>query len=121
MITADYIMVFDLDCNAIDARGRNGFIVRYLHGEIFRARPDVMAVAHSHSPAVIAVGLSNTPMRAMYHNAAFLAARVPGFDICEKFGTPDILGSTAPQGAALGQGPAHKPGGLPPAPRLVAV
>src|SRR5204863_9212166 len=54
MITADDIMEFDLDCNAIDPRGRNGFIERYLHGEILRARPDVVAVAHSHSPSVIA-------------------------------------------------------------------
>ena len=76
MITADDIMEFDLDCNAIDPRGRNGFIERHLHGEILRARPDVVAVAHSHSPSVIAFGLSNKPMLAMYHNAAFLAAGV---------------------------------------------
>ena len=109
MVTADDIMEFDLDCNAIDPRGRNGFIERYLHGEIFRARPDVMAVAHSHSPSVIAFGLSNTPMRAMYHNAAFLAAGVPVFDIREKFGATDIVVSTAAKGAALAQVLADKP------------
>jgi len=52
MVQADDIMEFDLDCNAVDPRGRNGFIERYLHGEIYRARPDVMAVAHSHSPSL---------------------------------------------------------------------
>jgi ribulose-5-phosphate 4-epimerase/fuculose-1-phosphate aldolase len=109
MITADDIMEFDLDCNAVDPRGRNGFIERYLHGEIFRARPDVMAIAHSHSPSVIAFGLSNTPMRAMYHNAAFLAAGVPVFDIREKFGVTDIVVSTAAKGAALAQVLADKP------------
>ena len=109
MITADDIMEFDLDCNAIDPRGRNGLIERYLHGEIFRARPDVMAIAHSHSPSVIAFGLSNTPMRAMYHNAAFLAAGVPVFDIREKFGVTDIVVSTAAKGAALAQVLADKP------------
>jgi HCOMODA/2-hydroxy-3-carboxy-muconic semialdehyde decarboxylase len=103
MIQAGDIMEFDLDCNAIDARGRNGFIERYLHGEIFKARPDVMAVAHSHSPSVIAFGLSNRPMRAMYHNAAFLAAGVPVFDIREKFGATDIVISTPQKGAALAQ------------------
>jgi HCOMODA/2-hydroxy-3-carboxy-muconic semialdehyde decarboxylase len=101
MIAADDIMEFDLDCNAIDPRGRNGFIERYLHGEIFRARPDAMAVAHSHSPSTIAFGLSNTPMRAMYHNAAFLAAGVPVFDIREKFGTTDIVINTPATGEAL--------------------
>jgi HCOMODA/2-hydroxy-3-carboxy-muconic semialdehyde decarboxylase len=109
MITADDIMEFDLDCNAVDPRGRNGFIERYLHGEIFRARPDVMAVAHSHSPSVIAFGLSKTPMRAMYHNAAFLADGVPVFDIREKFSVTDIVVSSAEKGAALAAVLADKP------------
>ena len=121
MITADDIMEFDLDCNAIDARGRNGFIERYLHGEILRARPDTVAVAHSHSPSVIAFGLSNTPMLAMYHNAAFLAAGVPVFDIREKFGTTDIVISTAAKGAALAQVLADKPVALLRAHGMVAV
>jgi HCOMODA/2-hydroxy-3-carboxy-muconic semialdehyde decarboxylase len=121
MITADDIMEFDLDCNAIDARGRNGFIERYLHGEIFKARPDVMAIAHSHSPSTIAFGLSNVPMRAMYHNAAFLAAGVPVFDIREKFGTTDIVISSAEKGAALAAVLADKPVALLRAHGMVAV
>ena len=121
MITADDIMEFDLDCNAIDPRGRNGFIERYLHGEIFRARPDVMAVAHSHSPSVIAFGLSGTPLQAMYHNAAFLAAGVPVFDIREKFGVTDIVINTAAKGAALAQVLADQPVALLRAHGMVAV
>jgi HCOMODA/2-hydroxy-3-carboxy-muconic semialdehyde decarboxylase len=109
MVTADDIMEFDLDCNAVDPQGRNGFIERYLHGGIFRARPDVMAIAHSHSPSVIAFGLSNTPMQAMYHNAAFLAQGVPVFDIREKFGVTDVVVSTAEKGAALAEVLADKP------------
>jgi HCOMODA/2-hydroxy-3-carboxy-muconic semialdehyde decarboxylase len=121
MVTADDIMEFDLDCNAIDARGRNGFIERYLHGEVFRARPDVMAVAHSHSPSVIAFGLSQVPMRAMYHNAAFLAAGVPVFDIRDQFGATDIVISTAAKGAALAATLADKPVALLRAHGMVAV
>ena len=121
MITADDIMEFDLGCNAIDPRGRNGFIERYLHGEIFKARPDVMAIAHSHSPSTIAFGLSNVPMRAMYHNAAFLAAGVPVFDIREKFGTTDIVVSSSDKGAALAAVLADKPVALLRAHGMVAV
>ncbi|MBM3531176.1 MAG: class II aldolase/adducin family protein [Alphaproteobacteria bacterium] len=120
-VQADDIMEFDLDCNAVDARGRNGFIERYLHGEIYRARPDVMAVAHSHSAATIAFGLTSVPMRAMYHNAAFLAAGVPVFDIREKFGTTDIVISSAAKGAALAQVLADKPVALLRAHGMVAV
>lgn len=103
LIQAGDIMEFTLDCVACEARGRNGFLERYLHGEIYRARPDVMAIAHSHSATVIPFGLVNAPMRAMYHNAAFLAAGVPVFDIREKFGTTDIVVSTPEKGAALAE------------------
>jgi HCOMODA/2-hydroxy-3-carboxy-muconic semialdehyde decarboxylase len=120
-VQADDIMEFTLDCDAVDARGRNGFIERYLHGEIYRARPDVMAVAHSHSPSVIAFGLSREPMRAMYHNAAFLAQGVPVFDIRERFGATDIVISTAAKGAALAQVLAGKPVALLRAHGMVAV
>jgi HCOMODA/2-hydroxy-3-carboxy-muconic semialdehyde decarboxylase len=106
---ADDIMEFDLDCNPCEDKGRNGFLERYLHGEIYKQRPDVMAIAHSHSPAVIAFGLTSTPMRAMYHNAAFLAGGVPVFDIRERFGATDIVISTAAKGAALAATLADKP------------
>jgi HCOMODA/2-hydroxy-3-carboxy-muconic semialdehyde decarboxylase len=103
LVQPDDIMEFTLDCVACEQRGRNGFLERYLHGEIYKARPDVMAIAHSHSAAVIPFGLAQTPMVATYHNAAFLAAGVPVFDIREKFGTTDIVVSTPEKGAALAE------------------
>jgi len=103
LIQPDDIMEFTLDCAPCERRGRNGFLERYLHGEIYKARPDVMAIAHSHSAAVIPFGLVQTPMVATYHNAAFLAAGVPVFDIREKFGTTDIVVSTPEKGAALAE------------------
>jgi HCOMODA/2-hydroxy-3-carboxy-muconic semialdehyde decarboxylase len=95
------IMEFDLDGVACDARGRSGFLERFLHAEIYRARPDVMAVAHGHSAAVEPFGLVSTPMRAMYHNTAFIAAGVPVFDIRERFGATDIVISSPERGAAM--------------------
>jgi ribulose-5-phosphate 4-epimerase/fuculose-1-phosphate aldolase len=103
LVTADDIMEFDLDGVPCDARGRSGFLERFIHSEIYRLRPDVMAVAHSHSAAVIPFGLVGTPLRATYHNAAFLAAGVPVFDIREKFGTTDIVVNTPAKGAALAE------------------
>ena len=64
LVEPDDIMEFDLDSNAIDPKGRNGFLERYLHGEIYKKRPDVMAIAHGHSPAVVPFGLTGTPLRA---------------------------------------------------------
>ncbi len=103
LVTAGDIMEFTLDCEACDARGRTAFIERFLHGEIYRKRPDVMAIAHGHCPSVIPFGLVATPMRATYHNAAFLAAGVPVFDIRDSFGATDIVISGSERGAALAE------------------
>src|SRR3954471_19253491 len=51
---------------------RKAFLERYIHGEIFRARPDVNAIVHSHSPSVIPFGVTKTRLRPVYHMAGFL-------------------------------------------------
>jgi ribulose-5-phosphate 4-epimerase/fuculose-1-phosphate aldolase len=101
LVTADDIMELALDGESRDPRGRTPFLERFLHGEIYRARPDVMAVAHGHSTSVIPFSLVDTPMVATYHNAAFLAAGVPVFDIRDAFGSTDIVISSRQRGAAL--------------------
>src|SRR6516162_6213056 len=74
LVTAGDIMEFDLDGNAVDARGRALFLERFIHAEIYKARPDVTGVVHTHSPNVIPFTISQVPLRAVFHNAAFLAA-----------------------------------------------
>ena len=101
LVTPDDIIEYDLDSNPVNANGRGSFLERFIHGEIYKARPDVMAVVHSHSQSVIPFGLVDVPMQAMFHNAAFIAAGVPVFDIREKFGATDLLVSNGPKGVAL--------------------
>ena len=103
LVTADDVMEFTLECEACEARGRTGFLERFLHGGIYRKRSDVMAIAHGHSPSVIPFGLVATPMRATYHNAAFLAAGVPVFDIRDAFGATDIVINSSERGGALAE------------------
>jgi ribulose-5-phosphate 4-epimerase/fuculose-1-phosphate aldolase len=91
LVTANDIMEFDLDGNAVDARGRSLFLERFIHGEIYKARPDVMAVVHTHSPGVIPFTVTQVPLRPMYHNTAFLAAGAPVWDIRKDFGETDML------------------------------
>src|ERR1700760_4237322 len=69
LVTADDIMEFDLDGNAVDGRGRSVFLERFIHSEIYKARPDVMAVVHTHSLGVIPFTVSQVSLRPMYHNA----------------------------------------------------
>jgi ribulose-5-phosphate 4-epimerase/fuculose-1-phosphate aldolase len=101
LVTPDDIMEFTLDSVACEDKGRSGFLERFIHGQIFKARPDVNAVAHSHSPSVIPFGLIDTKMRAMFHNAAFLNEGVPVFDIFEEFGATDMLVGNNEKGVAL--------------------
>jgi HCOMODA/2-hydroxy-3-carboxy-muconic semialdehyde decarboxylase len=108
LVTADDIMAFDLDGNAIDPRGRSVFLERFIHGEIYKARPDVMAVVHTHSPGVIPFTVSQVPLRALYHNPAFLAAGAPVWDIRRDFGETDMLVRDGARGKSLAQALADK-------------
>jgi HCOMODA/2-hydroxy-3-carboxy-muconic semialdehyde decarboxylase len=90
-VSADDIMEFDLDSNPVDQRGRSMFLERFIHGEIYKARPDVNAVIHSHSPGVIPFGVTQVPMRPVFHTAAFLAVGVPVFEIRDAGGMTDML------------------------------
>src|SRR4030095_2947843 len=112
LVTADDIMEFDLDGNAVDARGRTLFLERFIHSEIYRARPDVMSVVHTHSPGVLPYTISQVPLRAVFHNAAFLAAGAPVWDIRKAFGETDMLVRNAAIGKDLALTLAGKPGGL---------
>jgi ribulose-5-phosphate 4-epimerase/fuculose-1-phosphate aldolase len=101
LVTADDIMEYDLDSNPVDQRGRNMYSERYIHGQIYKARPDVMAVVHTHAPPLIPFGIVNVPLKPVYHRAAFLAGGVPIFDIHDQFGMTDMLIRNNDEGAAL--------------------
>ena len=101
LVTPDDIIEYDLDSNPRNANGRGSFLERFIHGEIYKARADIHAIVHSHSPSVIPFGLVGVPLRAMFHNAAFIAAGVPVFDIREKFGATDMLVGNGEKGVAL--------------------
>jgi len=101
LVTPGDIIEYDLDSNPVNANGRASFLERFIHGEIYRARPDIQSIVHSHSPSVIPFGLVGVPLQAMFHNAAFIAAGVPVFDIREKFGATDMLVGNPEKGVAL--------------------
>jgi HCOMODA/2-hydroxy-3-carboxy-muconic semialdehyde decarboxylase len=97
------IMEYDLEGHAVDARGRTSYLERFIHSEIYRARPDVNAIVHCHTPSLIPFASSSVPLRAMYHMAAFVALGVPVFDIRKAAGVTDLLVRDAALGRALAQ------------------
>ena len=83
LVTADDIMEFDLDGNALDPRGRTLYTERFIHSEIYKAHPEIKAIVHSHSPSIIPFGVTSVPLRPIYHMSSFLGAGVPIFEIRE--------------------------------------
>jgi HCOMODA/2-hydroxy-3-carboxy-muconic semialdehyde decarboxylase len=79
-VTAEDIMEYDLDCNPLDARGRVSYYERWIHGETYKARPDVHCVVHSHSLTVIPFSVTNVPLRPLLQQASFLALGAPVYD-----------------------------------------
>ncbi len=72
LVMPEDIMEYDLDSNPIDVRGRESVRERFIHGEIFKARPDVNAVVHNHSPSVVPFSVTTVAMRPVFHMAAFV-------------------------------------------------
>jgi len=109
LVTPEDIVEYDLDSEACDAGAPKGFLERFIHGNIYAARPDVGAVVHSHSPSVIPFGIAKAPMHACFHNAAFLAGGVPVFDIWAHFGATDMLVSDNEKGVKLAESLGDRP------------
>src|ERR1700733_8512071 len=82
-VTAADILVLDLDSQTVDAKDDGVLLYRerFIHGEIYKARPDVNAVVHSHSPTVVPFTVTRAKLRPLLHNAGFLGLGTPLFEI----------------------------------------
>ncbi len=82
-VTAADIVVLDLDSRPVDPEDEDKLLYRerFIHGEIYKSRPDVNAVVHSHSPTVVPFTVTRAKLRPLLHNAGFLGLGVPLFEI----------------------------------------
>jgi ribulose-5-phosphate 4-epimerase/fuculose-1-phosphate aldolase len=103
LVTAADIIEYGLDSAPVTVGSATGYVERFIHGEIYRIRPDVMAVVHCHCPDVIPFAATSVPMRPLYHMASFIGDGVPVFEIRRSAGTTDMLISTAELGRALAE------------------
>ncbi len=102
LVTKDDIIEYDLDSNPVDAQGRTSYLERFIHGELYKARPDIVAVVHSHSPAVIPFADTAVPLKPMNHIAGFLGTGAPVFEIRDTAGpATDMLIRNPSLGHAL--------------------
>jgi HCOMODA/2-hydroxy-3-carboxy-muconic semialdehyde decarboxylase len=111
-VTANDVLELGLDSKPVDGSDARMYLERFIHGEIYKVRPEVKAVVHNHAAAVIPFGASNIPLRPIYHMAGFVGRGVPIFDIRKIAGDTDMLVKTPALGAALARTLGDKPAAL---------
>src|SRR5688572_30513122 len=100
-VQVEDILEYGLDGNPFDPRGMGSVSERFIHSEIYRARPDVMSVVHNHSPSVIPFSVTGVRMRALFHMASFIGEGLPNFEIRKVKKGSDLLVRDPKLGAAL--------------------
>jgi ribulose-5-phosphate 4-epimerase/fuculose-1-phosphate aldolase len=103
-VTAADILVLDLDSQIVDSKDEGTLLYRerFIHGEIYKVRPDVNALVHSHSPTVVPFRVTRAKLRPILHNAGFLGYGAPLFEIRKCAGNAtDLLVETPALGKAL--------------------
>jgi HCOMODA/2-hydroxy-3-carboxy-muconic semialdehyde decarboxylase len=102
MVTAKDIVIFDLDSKPLTHSDQPQYSERFIHGEIYKLRPDVMSVIHCHARPLIPFGTAKgAKLRPMFHMCGFLGCGVPIYEIRETGGMTDMLVRTAELGKAL--------------------
>lgn len=101
LVTLDDIMEFTLEGEALDDSGRPAYAERHIHGAVYEMRPEVQAVIHNHSTAVIPFGVTGVPLRPMLHVGGAIGENIPVWDIRDKFGDTDLLVRNMEQGRDL--------------------
>ena len=100
-VTEADIIEYDLDSKPIDAGDRVSVRERFIHGEIYKVRKDVVAVVHNHSPSVVPFSATAVGLRPIFHMAAFIGQGVPNFEIRDAQKGTDLLVKTPYLGQAL--------------------
>ena len=102
LVSAQDILECDFEGVPRDPQGRHTYVERFIHSAIYRARPDVTAVIHSHSPAIIPFGVTGARLRPICHMSGFLGSTTPVFEIRNTAGeSTDILIRSQALGVAL--------------------
>lgn len=90
-VTLDDLLQVDLDGVVHDVRNRRTYVERFIHSEIYKARPDVQSIVHSHSPTVIPFGVTGTRLRPVCHMSGFLGNKTPIYEIRDFIGERSSL------------------------------
>lgn len=101
LVRARDIVCYDLGGNAVQPDAPRPYLERFIHSEIYRSRPDVAAVVHSHSLSVIPFACTGLALRPIFHMSGFLGEGSAHFEIRDSGGDTDMLVSSPYLGSAL--------------------
>ena len=101
LVQATDILEYDLDSNPIVPPKERPYSERVIHGEIFKARPDVNAVCHHHAPSIMPFAISGVPLVPVFHLGASMGASAPVWDSRDEFGDTNLLVVKPEEGASL--------------------
>ncbi len=91
LVNASDILTYDLNGDLAKPSDKRSYLERFIHAEIYRVRPDVMSVVHSHSQSVIPFGATGQRLRPIFHMSGFLGSGSALFEIRDTAGNTDLL------------------------------
>ena len=107
LVEAGDIMEYTLDSEPVKKPTQPMFAERVIHGCLYEARPDVMAVCHHHAAAVLPFCVAGIPIEPVFHLGSATGETTPFWDQYEEFGDTNLLVRTLEEGRsharALGQ------------------
>jgi ribulose-5-phosphate 4-epimerase/fuculose-1-phosphate aldolase len=103
LVRPEDILTYDLDGNPVTPTDQRSYLERFIHSEIYKLRPDVMSVVHSHSESVIPFGVTGQRLRPVFHMSGFLGSGSALFEIRDAGGNTDMLIRDSGLGRALAE------------------
>ena len=101
LVAPDDILEYTLDTEPVHPTSFRHYGERVIHGCIYQARPDVMAVCHHHAPAMMPYAISRAALVPVYHLGASMGSRVPFWDSRDDFGSTALVLVKPEEGRSL--------------------
>ena len=101
LIEPDDILEFTLDSQPVRPPKMHLYAERVIHGCIYQARSDVMAVCHHHAPAVMPFAVAGKPIVPVFHLGGTMGEEAPFWDQHDEFGDTNLLVVKQEEGHSL--------------------
>jgi HCOMODA/2-hydroxy-3-carboxy-muconic semialdehyde decarboxylase len=95
------ILEYTLDSAPVKPPKVHLYAERVVHGCIYQARADVMAVCHHHAPAIMPFAIAGVPIVPVFHLGAAMGEEAPFWDQHDEFGDTNLLVVKPEEGRSL--------------------